>query len=193
MPGKGYVVGDSSGWLRVKSEGSGIIVALPAYLKIDIGEIKNGREPFTVQEGVHAGKRFDAVPGNLKVGNPGYRGSAQLRFMIGRGELHYPGGVARARTDPNNPIPCAACPIQIPDFVHALGLGYTNLSPYATTWMYLGRGVAVAGRNDRYLHCGNVSAGCITVNPADWSALYSSIILCRTGDGRTLGVATVVR
>jgi hypothetical protein len=112
MPGKGYVVGDSSGWLRVKSEGSGIIVALPAYLKIDIGEIKNGREPFTVQEGVHAGKRFDAVPGNLKAGNPGYRGSAQLRFMIGRGELHYPGGVARARTDPK---PDSLCGLSNPD------------------------------------------------------------------------------
>jgi hypothetical protein len=70
MPGTGYVVGDPSGWLRVKSEGSGAIVALPAYLRIDIGGIKKGREPFTVLEGVHVGKRFDAVPGNLKLGNP---------------------------------------------------------------------------------------------------------------------------
>ena len=54
MPGTGYVVGDSSGWLRVKSEGSGIVVALPGYIRVDIGEVKNGREPFTVLEGVNA-------------------------------------------------------------------------------------------------------------------------------------------
>lgn len=75
MPGKGYVVGDSSGWLRVKSEGSGGVVALPSYLKVDIGEIKNGREHFVVLEGVNAGKRFNSVPGHLKLGNPGDRKS----------------------------------------------------------------------------------------------------------------------
>ena len=193
MPGRGYVVGDSSGWLRVKSEGSGIVVALPDYLKVDIGEVKNGREQFVVLEGVHAGKRFDAIPGNLKVGNPGHRGGAQLRFMLSKGELHYSGGVARAKTDLDNPIPVGTHPIQIPDFVHGKGAHYAGRSPYATTWMYLGRGVAVDGRGDRYLHCGNASAGCITVNPADWTALYSSIILCRTGDAKTVGTATVVR
>lgn len=37
MPRTGYLVGDSSGWLRVKSEGSGTIVERFADLKIDIG------------------------------------------------------------------------------------------------------------------------------------------------------------
>ncbi|MBK6973753.1 MAG: hypothetical protein IPH26_12685 [Sterolibacteriaceae bacterium] len=41
-------------------------------------------------------------------------------------------------------------------------MGYLGQTPYAKTWFDLGTGNAVRGNNDRYLHTGRVSAGCIT-------------------------------
>lgn len=48
-------------------------------------------------------------------------------------------------------------------------------------------------QNDRYLHPGTASAGCITVDPASWTKLYQHLILCRRGDGKTVGSVTVLR
>jgi hypothetical protein len=189
----GYVVGGSDGWLRVRREGDGGIVALPSYLKVEIGEVRQDRQHFRVLEGVEAGNAFHVKSGNLKPGNPGYRGAIQLRFEIAKGLVHYAGGQARAITHPTRPVPAGVHPIQIPDFPHASGSTYTGRSPYALTWMYLGRGHAPKGHDDRYLHCGNASDGCITVRPEDWTVLYNSLILCRSGDGKTLGSVSVVR
>lgn len=74
-----------------------------------------------------------------------------------------------------------------------LGMGYLGQTPYAKNWFYLGTGNAVPGNNDRYLHTGRVSAGCITVEPASWTALYRHLILSRSGNDKTVGTVTVVR
>jgi hypothetical protein len=188
----GYVVGGSDGWLRVRKDSDGAIVSLPAYLKVELGQTSQGRQHFRALEGVEAGGAFSVKAGHLKAGNPGYRGAAQLRFEVRKGLLHYSQGRARAITDSSNPVPVGSHPIQIPDFPHPFGVGYLGRSPHALSWMYLGRGNARHGQNDRYLHCGERSLGCITVQPEDWTALSSFLILCRSGDGKTLGTATVV-
>ncbi len=193
MSVKRYAVGGTDGWLNIKREPSGTVVAIPEYLRVDHERASEGRDHFRPTEGVERGKAFSVKTGNLKAGDPGYRPPAALQFDLRRGVLVFPGGQARAITSARNPIAVGQHPIALPDFPHDAGSAYMSHSPYAKTWFYLGQGHAVPGRDDRYLHPGRVSEGCITVEPADWTWLYRYLILCRSGDGSTLGTVTVVR
>jgi hypothetical protein len=187
-----YLVDGVDGWLRVKREPSGEIVALPEYLKVDVTSREGGRDHFTVLEGTERNKHFSVLAGNLRGSDPGYRASAGLQFSLSLHQLTFPGGSVRAITDDRNPVPIGQHPIQIPDFPHDLGFGYLGQSRFATSWFYLGTGRAIRGRNDRYLHTGRASAGCITVDPSGWTALYKRLILSRSGNGTTVGTVSVV-
>ena len=193
MAEKRYVVGGHDGWLNVKREPSGAIIAIPEYLQVELIESKNGRDRFTVLEGVERGKKFSVKTGNLKSGHPGYHGMANLKFNITKGLLIYPGGQVKAITGKGRytPIPKGPHPIQIPDFPHPKAMGYMAQSPYAKNWFFLGQGHATHGSDDRYLHTGAESAGCITVEPYGWTRLYQYLILCRRGDGKTIGTVVV--
>lgn len=193
MPEKRYTVAGMDGWLNVKREPSGLVIAVPEFIQVEVERSSGGRDFFSVLEGVERGKHFSVKSGNLKVGSPGYRAAAVLQFNLGRESLSYPGGEVKAITHSRNPIPAGVHPIQLPDFPHSLGMGYMSQSTYAKSWFYLGQGNAVPGNNDRYLHPGSVSAGCITVDPSEWTRLYQYLILCRSGDGKTVGTVTVVR
>ena len=194
MPDKRHIVGGKDGWLNIKREPSGAIVAVPEYLQVELIASKDGRDRFTVLEGVERGKKFSVKTGNLRSGNPGYHGSADLTFNITKELLIYPGGQVKAVTDTANPISDSKShPIQIPDFPHERGMGYLAHSEYAKNWFYLGHGNAMPGSNDRYLHTGRESAGCITVDPNGWTRLYQYLILCRRGDRETIGTVVVVK
>jgi hypothetical protein len=188
-----YTSGGPDGWLRVRREGSDDVVCLPEYLKVRLSEARNGRDHFTPLEGVHAGARFSVKAGNLTAQRPEYKGPVHLQFSIGRRILSYPGGPITAITVVDNPIPLGMHPVQLPDFPHVSGQGYLGQSAYALTWFYLGHGDAVPGQGDRYLHAGNRSAGCITVDPLMWTSLYRCLVLSRRGDGKTVGTISVVR
>ena len=188
-----YVAGAVDGWLNVRREPSGTIVALPEFTRVELEASSAGRDLFVAQEGVERGKRFPVKVGNLMVGNPGYQSAVSLEFSIGRESLRYPGGTVKAITHSRNPVPTGSHPIQMPDFPHQLGVGYMGQSLYAKSWFYLGLGNAVRGNNDRYLHPGSVSAGCITVDASEWTKLYRYLILSRSGDGKTVGTVSVVR
>ena len=194
MSEKRYIVGGRDGWLNIKRELSGIIIAVPEYLQVELITTKDDRDYFTILEGAERGKKFSVKSGNLKNGNPGYQGSAQLQFSITKELLVYPGGQVKAVTDKTNPISDEKShPIQIPDFPHNRGMGYLAHSAYAKNWFYLGHGHAVHGSDDRYLHTGTRSRGCITVEPSEWTRLYQYLILCRRGDRETVGMVVVVK
>ncbi len=144
-------------------------------------------------EGVEQGSRFSVLAGNLRSGNAGYKPAVSLQFSLSRETLTYAGSSVRAVTYDGSPVPIGQHPIQIPDFPHDGGLTYIGHSPFAKTWFYLGVGAAVPGRNDRYLHTGMRSAGCITVDPSGWTTLYRHLILGRSGNAKTVGTVTVVR
>lgn len=80
MAGKHYVVGGHDGWLNVKRDPSGSVVAIPEFLQVEVSESKNGRDHFTALEGVERGKKFSVKTGNLKSNNPLYRSAAHLQF-----------------------------------------------------------------------------------------------------------------
>lgn len=193
MPEKCYIVGGRDGWLKVRREPSGAIVAVPEFLQVELTASKDGRDSFTVLEGVERNKKFSVITGNLKNDRPGYRLAANLQFSLSKQLLTFHGGQVKAITDPSQPIPLGPHPVQIPDFPHEKGALYLGQTPYAKNWFYLGQGNAVPGSNDRYLHTGLGSLGCITVEPTGWTRLYQYLILCRRGDGKTVGMVTVVR
>lgn len=187
-----YISSGTSGWLRVKLEPSGAQISLPEYLQVKYESSAGGRDFFTVQEGVHLGKKCSVVTGFLRVGNPGYKPAARLSFSLSGESLSYPGGTIKAITSPHNPIPIGIHPIQIPDFPHMGGANYMSRSEFSKSWFYLGSGNAIASNNDRYLHPGAVSAGCVTVDANRWTDIYRYLILCRGNDGKTIGTVTVV-
>lgn len=192
MPEDRYVVGGKDGWLNVKREPSGNIIALPEFVKVRFNSSEAGRDYFTVLEGVELNREFSVKSGNLTPHKPAYRAPANIRFSLSNELLTYPGGTIKAITDSNNPVPLGVHPIQIPDFPHGGGSLYLSTSDYAKSWFYLGHGNAVAMQNDRYLHTGSGSLGCITVAPESWTQLYKYLILCRRGDGKTVGTVSVV-
>lgn len=152
-----------------------------------------GRDYFTISEGVHKSKAFSVLAGNLSTEKPAYKSAANLVFSIGRKILTYQVGSIKAFVHPAKPIAHGTHPIQIPDHPHSGGGYYAAISPHAKSWFYLGHGEAIAGSGDRYLHPGNASAGCITVDPIGWTQLYRYLILCRSGNGKTIGTVAVVR
>jgi hypothetical protein len=187
-----YIAGGMDGWLNVKREPSGVIIALPAFLAVEVTSSRDGRDYFTAQEGIERGNSFSVKAGNLKTGNLSYL-PAHLEFSRSRKQLLYPCGRITAITSTENPISLGFHPIQIPDFPHESGLDYLVKSRYAKTWFYLGHGKAVKGRNDRYLHPGTASDGCITVEPSQWTFFYQYLIRCRSGNEKTVGIVFVVR
>lgn len=187
------VVGGSDGWLNVKREGSDTVIALPEYLRVEHRASQNGRDHFSPLEGIEKGRLLSVRSGHLRSGLPGYHAAAMLTFHVRKERLSYAGLEVKAITHPRNPIAEGTHPVQIPDFPHAAGGGYSSVSQYAKSWFYLGHGHAMPGNNDRYLHPGSISAGCITVDPGAWTALYRYLILCRRGDGQTVGTVTVIR
>jgi len=194
MAEKRHVIGGNDGWLNVKREPGGSIVALPEYLQVEFSHNRDGRDFFKALEGGEQGKAFSVKQGNLKPGLPLYRPAAHLEFTIAAQKLAFSGGSVKAITAQGaSAVAVGTHPIQIPDFPHELGSTYVSQSRFAKNWFYLGRGAAIPGNNDRYLHTGRVSLGCVTVDPGDWTRLYQSLILCRSGDGKTVGSIVVRR
>jgi hypothetical protein len=194
-----YVLPRSDGWLLVKPDGGGANFSIPEYLALNLTETKlDGgvkRDFFTIQEGVHKGKkasvRWEANKSNLSSSAFTYKSAAILVLNKSTMELTYPGGTAAVADLSSEPIANGIHPVQIPDFPHSGGQSYLDASAYATCWFYLGVGAAVSGVNDRYLHPGRVSAGCITMEKSDWTKIYKAIVVCRRGNNVDVGTVDV--
>lgn len=191
-----FVSTDKTGWLRVKLEPSGKIVPLPQYIKVAFDSRRNKRDYFKIEEGVYKGLIASV---SQKTGNsswlakplPSYLGPVSLTFEKSKGKLETPIGSLSATTDASNPITNGAHPVQLPDFPHELGRTYISSASKAMTWFYLGTGNATPG-NDRYLHPGRISAGCVTVTDiSKWDLLYAKLILSRAQGGKNVGTITV--
>jgi hypothetical protein len=190
---KHYIAASSpDAWVPARPEpsGLGVDVMLPEYLAVEIASSTGGRDVFTVLEGLHAAKAFSLAVGRLRTGNPGWQGPARLSFNIGKQRLNFPGGQVRAKTPALHPIAPGTHPVHIPDFPHDVGGG--NMSN-SRSWFYLGRGAPPSTGNAGYLNTLRPSEGGITVEAADWPALYQYLILCRNSDGKSVGSVAVVR
>lgn len=192
-----YIIGDRKGWLKVKLD-RGKIISLPEYIKVNFLERISNRDKFEILEGVHKGEKASvsargATTSWLGSPMPSYKIAVSLTFTISTSQLQTPIGDIQAITDSINPILPEIYPIQLPDFPHNLGQPYLDQATKALTWFYLGTGNAVQGKNDRYLHTGLVSEGCVTVQEIDkWDYLYKSLIRARASGGKKIGKLTVL-
>ncbi|MCT4663710.1 MAG: hypothetical protein N4A45_00585 [Flavobacteriales bacterium] len=187
-----------NGWLRVRMN-DGFIWPLPEFLKIRVTKSSN-REEFEILEGRFKGKKasvlrkgitlqdFDGsfFEDYLKSGYP-YKRSAELIFNIKAQKLCIEGlGYFNATTQISNPPALGKHDIEIPYEPHPKGEYYTNRAKYAKTWFRLGHS------GERFLHCGNISAGCVTVKDIDsWDRIYQYLILSRKGT-RSVGTIEVI-
>ncbi len=183
---------DGKGWLIVKWADGTTIPAVPQFLRVDYKKTENGRDFFTVVEGIHVGKDASVkrmIDGGsyLLDGDPA-ESKATLKFDRKKGEFWYGGtGPVAAKTDAANPMPLGSFDIELPDEVHNLGAQYQVDSVFATTWFRVGHS------GDRFLHPGRVSAGCVTITDIrQWTSIYNYLIKRRLGDGKSVGTIEIV-
>ena len=191
MAEKRYVIGDRQGWLRIKLEPSKKIVPVVEFLQVEFTKRTGGRDYFKILEGVYKGQSASVSEKSTSqshLGKPlhAYGSGGSLAVDISKQELTYSGKTVSITVEPSALPTVGTHNIQIPDFPHSMGNSYLSKSPYALNWFFLGTGNASAG-NDRYLHCGLASAGCVTVDPTEWTKLYQYLIKRRAGDGKSVG------
>ena len=54
---KRYIIGDVSGWLKVKLKPSKVIRSLPEYIMVEFSQRSKNRDYFEILEGVHKGSK----------------------------------------------------------------------------------------------------------------------------------------
>lgn len=174
----GHLKHSSDGWYTVLTEPEQKREPLPEYLKVFVTNTKDNRDYFQVLEGVFLGKKFSISRKNgisfIEKDNI-HKSAANLTFDISSKTIEVVGlGIFGAITESSNPVPVGTHDVEIPDAPHGLGDSYLDEAKYSRSWFRIGN------RGDRYLHCGNVSAGCITVTSiSEWDKIYKHLILSR--------------
>ena len=186
------------GWLTIKHEDD--LTApkvLPYALKVQVTEVKNGREFFTIQEG-----RLKGHKGSVRLTNEGLSflteedvHTAPVHLVYSKGnEILQIAGTNKAYwavLDSTNPLANGVYDLEIPyEPHHRYGEYYEKYSIFAKTWFRIGHS------GDRYLHFGRYSDGCITVrrqenNPTRWNEIYNVVITSRKGDSKSVGTIEV--
>jgi len=181
-----YIPDEDGGWLVVVLEPTKERVSLPYTLKVQIDERKEGRDYFTILEGVHKGKKASVKQGYLKRG-PNYKQQIKLIYYKSRQILKIDGKSTEYRAVMDSPLPNGIYMIELPDYPHEIGRPYLNRAKRALTWFR----IRVEGA--RYLHTGSISAGCLTVTDVEkWDSLYDVVIWCRKrGDDNAHGILEI--
>ncbi|WP_452222783.1 hypothetical protein [Lacinutrix chionoecetis] len=188
-----YIKQSNDGWVNAKFS-NGEIQALPEYLELEWTE-SNTRDYFIIKEGVYQGQKASIKNTNgsyIVKGIPPRTSAVEIIFDRSKETLEIKGlGTFNAITDPTTPVPVGNHIIKIPDHPHSGGASYTDRASYAKTWFSLGH---FSGVGDVYLHCGNYSAGCVTVKDIEkWDTIYSYLIKARLGFSNSVGNITVKR
>ena len=189
------------GWLSIRHEDELTSPkVLPYALKVKITEVKDGREYFIIEEG-----RLKGHKASVKLADDGgsfltkenlhtdsvnfiYHQENMVLEVVDTGRIYW------AKMDEGNPIPIGAVyDIAIPyEPHHDFGEYYERYSIHAKTWFRLGQ-----TDEDRFLHLGRVSAGCITVSAdqnegESWEEIYDLLITARKGDLLSVGTVKVI-
>lgn len=174
--------------MRVKLN-DGLIWPLPEFLKVLVTKSEDIEE-FQILEGRFRDKKASVkkkdwtwadwdgsfIENDIQQGYP-HKGPAKIKFYIKSKKIEIDGlGEFNAKTEDNNPPPVGRHDIEIPYEPHPLGEGYTAQVKYAKTWFRIGH------FGDRFLHCGSIPAGCITVEDIHkWDEIYNHLIISRKG------------
>jgi hypothetical protein len=192
-----WTVATGDGWLLVNAGGSP--ASVPAHAGVSFVKTENGRDFFTVLEGVLKGQSCDTKTGFLAATNPHLPAARVVCELTTPVEIDgqkfdrsvtvfyrsTPGGSEKkegpfpAKVDPQNPLPKGTYPLEIQDFPHASNPSYGE---FRTVWFRIGRS------GDKYLHVGRVSAGCVTcaAQGDNWARVYGRLSVARL-DEHTVG------
>jgi hypothetical protein len=195
------------GFVDVRLTATGEIVALPGYLKLNYtGErVLDGkkRDYFIPYEGKWKNRELSITRKSdggsyLVTGN--ILGAAKLIFNPVKANLWYGEGSARigpifaqgSGTVDSTPLRDGVYELSVPDEPHIGGDGYLSKSSYARLWYPIPLDQDRDGVPDeRYLHCGSISAGCVTVKDIpQWTGIYKYLYNRRLRDG-VIGTVTV--
>lgn len=187
-----YIPDVNNGWLKVKIT-SGETVSLPAFLKVQLGYIKSGREYFTILEGPYRGQKASVSLDNANNSNSRlltdikYEPLIHLRYSISQKKLIIGNMKYKATDYAETPWKKGLYDIEIPDYPHLGGGHYENRSFRAKSWFRVGHD------GERYLHTGSRSLGCITITEIEkWNEIYDKLIKARKGDFLSVGVLEVI-
>ncbi|TND09902.1 MAG: Uncharacterized protein FD123_830 [Bacteroidetes bacterium] len=153
---------DSKNWIQVKLDDGSKTVSIAKYTRVKNLSHANGRESFTIIDWPYAGKKAsvkEISSNKSRFTWLTYESGGVITFDKSKKQLKFGGSKAvKTYTDPDNEIKKGTYKIWVPDYPHPLGDKYIVDSVFATIWFRLGD-----ESSSRYLHVGNVSAGCVSV------------------------------
>jgi hypothetical protein len=186
---------DGQGFVDVIASSTGERFALLGYLKLNFLRTANNRDYFIPYEGKWKNRK-------LSITRKSDGGSYLVTGIILEGatiiinpiKTHLWYGTGSARVGPifakinKSPIPDGTYEFLVSDERHTdYGNNYLPRTPYATVWYPIPLDKDQNGVDDeRYLHCGLISDGCVTVGDfAYWTKLYKYLYNRRLRDGVT--------
>jgi hypothetical protein len=196
---------DGKVWLKVRHKTGGTYPPLPQFLKVEVLDHEGWREHFKILEGRNKGKIASVVfksPSSSYLSDklrhkPGQMVRFQLTLdvenvqtlsgtvLIRHAKISGTFCKFDAITMARKPVPMGTHDLEIPYEIHPKASGYSDWSPFVTTWFRVGH----AG--DRFLHPGRLSFGCATVRDLSaWTRIYNVLIAARSND-RSVGRISV--
>jgi hypothetical protein len=186
-----YVRETADNWLRVRIEEGGDTRGRPSYigpaptpgrdislpygLKISLIETPGRRDVFEILEGVNIGARasvshdargqsyLTTAISHRPAGTATFKRDAQQLYFGGMGPYNaFTGGEFTLGGHHFTPVPLGTYKLAIPAFPSEQTRSeYGQWATYHKSWFRLGLDVS----NDRFLHTGTISEGCVTVRP----------------------------
>jgi hypothetical protein len=193
---------DGNVWLQVKAENfkvptdtdpNNTTFSLSQFMRVKDVSKKNGREYFTIVDGLCEGKKASvkALDSGSRFSSVSYDTGGTVKYNRAKKELTF-GTAPAIKAYMSDPLPAGDYKLRLPDYPHAGGNNYTKLSKYATVWF------KIEGNDNlnRYLHVGSATAGCCTCGEAytamgtnddrkRWTEVYDYLIKRRLDKGRT--------
>ncbi|NQU82329.1 MAG: hypothetical protein HQ539_00020, partial [Parcubacteria group bacterium] len=165
--------------------------SLPAYLKVKVEGVDAKKEHITILEGPYHGKSASVDLGDdgssWLIANVKHKPMIRAKYSISKKIFILKGKKYKAVDYPPAPWKKGVYDIAIPDYPHRGGRNYLNQSKRAMTWFKISYG------NERYLHIGDGSLGCMTlIEKKRWMEIYDILIKARKGDFMSIGVVEII-
>jgi hypothetical protein len=187
---------DDQGFVDVIVISTGARIALPGYLKVNYIRTTNNRDYFIPYEGKWKNQELSITRKPDDGGSYLVKGrilnAARIVVNPKTARLWYGAvgsqvGPIFAQIDPENPLPDGEYKLSVPDEAHRdFGEQYLDRTQYAMVWYPV-----IADALNRYLHCGRVSEGCITVRDIEqWTKIYRYLYNHRLSDD-VVGIITI--
>lgn len=189
-----FVSETSDGWLMAKIKGIREEKSLPSYLKIFVTHSDSKRDYFEILEGVYKGKSGSV---RKKTDGSSYlerdflvRDPVELVYSLSRKSFVLDGAEYHVDDDPNNLFNIGTYDIEIPDAPHSKGRKYLDRSKFALIWFHIGHNP----EDDRFLHTGAVSAGCVSMKEIEkWTVVCRKLLIARKVDRMSVGTLRVIK